>query len=115
MQQQITKIFKAIGDPGRLRIVKMLEDKELCMCEIREVLQLSNATVSKHLSLLRDAGLVVDTKEGKWVNFALVSKPADPLLNGVLKLLKQSMNDDSQIRNDRKAVRKVCRNAICGI
>jgi DNA-binding transcriptional ArsR family regulator len=115
MQQHAVKVFKALSDPGRLRIVKMLEERELCMCEIREVLQLSNATVSKHLSLLRDAGLIDDTKDGRWVNFRLSSKPADPFVKDVLKLLQKSLIDEEAIVKDKKVAKQVCRKKICGI
>ena len=66
MKRDIVKVFKALGDSNRIRIVKMLEARELCVCEVREVLDLSNSTVSKHLSVLRDADLILDRKDGKW-------------------------------------------------
>ena len=58
----IIKIFKALSDTNRLRILKILEIRPLCVCEIREVLQLATSTVSKHLSILREADLIVDDK-----------------------------------------------------
>ena len=115
MQQHAVKVFKALSDPGRLRIVKMLEDRQLCMCEIREVLQLSNATVSKHLTLLRDAGLVEDSKDGKWVNFSLPAKPVNQFAGDMLKLLKKSLVDEETVTKDKKIAKHVCRKKICGI
>jgi DNA-binding transcriptional ArsR family regulator len=85
------------------------------MCEIREVLQLSSATVSKHLSLLRDAGLIDDWKDGRWVNFRLASKPTDPFVGDVLKLLRKSLIDEESVVKDKKIAKRVCRNKICGI
>ena len=62
------KIFKALSDSNRIRIVKMLQRKSLCVCEIKDVINLATSTVSKHLSILREAGLIVDWKDGKWIN-----------------------------------------------
>ena len=59
------KVFKALSDFNRIRIVKMLQLRPLCVCEIREVLDLATSTVSKHLSILRDAELILDEKDGK--------------------------------------------------
>jgi ArsR family transcriptional regulator, arsenate/arsenite/antimonite-responsive transcriptional repressor len=114
MQRSVMNIFKALGDPNRIRIIKMLENRALCMCEIREILQLSNATVSKHLSILRNAGLVEDTKDGKWVNFALPGKPESPIVSEVLSLLKRTLNEEDSVGTDRKKAAKVCRKDICG-
>jgi len=65
--RHLIKTFKAVSDPNRIRILKMLEVRELCVCEITEILNLAASTVSKHLSLLRDAEFILDRKEGKWV------------------------------------------------
>ena len=65
MRRDEVRVFKALSDPNRIRIMKLMLERELCLCEVREVLNLSNSTVSKHLSILRDAGLVLDSKNGK--------------------------------------------------
>ena len=69
--RELVKVFKALSDSNRIRILKMLEVRPLCVCEITEVLKLATSTVSKHLSILRDAGYIIDQKEGKWVNYYL--------------------------------------------
>ncbi|MEJ2691154.1 MAG: metalloregulator ArsR/SmtB family transcription factor, partial [Deltaproteobacteria bacterium] len=67
----LIKIMKALSDPSRVKIIKMLEYREMCVCEIREVLGLAQPTVSKHLKVLEEAGLVKRRKEGLWVNYCL--------------------------------------------
>jgi DNA-binding transcriptional ArsR family regulator len=64
-------VMKAVADPTRVRILKMLEGGELCVCQIIAVLALSPSTISKHLFLLKSAGLVNDRKEKKWVHYSL--------------------------------------------
>src|SRR3990172_6435032 len=69
MSKDRTKIFKALSDLNRLRILKMLQTKPLCVCEITEILQLATSTVSKHLSILKEESFIIEQKEGKWVNY----------------------------------------------
>ncbi len=115
MDRQVVKVFRALGDSNRIRIVKMLEERDLCVCEVREVLNLSNSTVSKHLSILHDAGLITQTKEGKWVNYGINSKSESPFVRSVMGLLKLSLHDDESVRSDTEFVRKVDRNKICRV
>ena len=68
---QHEQIFKALSDKSRLRILKMLQRKSLCVCEITEILKLETSTASKHLSILRDAGLIIDEKDKKWINYRI--------------------------------------------
>ncbi len=115
MNRQVVKLFKALGDPNRIRIIKMLEERDLCVCEVREILDLSNSTVSKHLSILHDAGLITQTKEGKWVNYGLNSKSDIDMVRSVISMLKSSLLDDDVIRKDSEFVKKVDRNDICQV
>ncbi len=65
------EIFAALGDPTRLRIVVLLLERELCVCDILAVLRLPQSTVSRHMARLRSAGVVDDRREGKWVHYRL--------------------------------------------
>ncbi len=109
-----TKLFKALSDPNRLRILKMLQSKSLCVCEITEVLSLATSTVSKHLSILRDAGFIIEEKDGKWVNYMINPKPFDPRISSVLSTLDFWISDDSVIISDKQKIQKVDRNVVCG-
>jgi len=75
--------FKALSDETRLRILRLLEAREMCVCEVMVALDLTQPTASHHLGLLESAGLVKDRKEGKWVFYSI----ADPeLLENMHKL-----------------------------
>ncbi|MFO7524521.1 MAG: metalloregulator ArsR/SmtB family transcription factor, partial [Ignavibacteriaceae bacterium] len=63
MIEEKTKFFKTLSDPNRLRILKMLQIKPLCVCEITDVLQLATSTVSKHLSILKETGFIIEEKD----------------------------------------------------
>jgi len=106
------KIFKALSDSNRIRIVKMLQKKALCVCEIKDILKLATSTVSKHLSILRSAGLIVDWKDGKWINYKINPEPESLVANALLYIQLQ-IEDDETIKNDRKLIICVDRNVIC--
>lgn len=78
-----SRFFKALADETRLRILSLLEIREMCVCEVMVALDLTQPTASHHLGLLENAGLVKDRKEGKWVFYSI----ADPrLLENMHKL-----------------------------
>ena len=93
--------MKAVADPTRVRILKMLAGGELCVCQIIAVLALSPSTVSKHLFLLKSAGLVNDRKEKKWVHYALDRGNRDPHVAGILRELAGWLDADQIIVADR--------------
>jgi len=113
--RNLLKIFKALSDANRLRIIKMLEVRPLCVCEITEALQLANSTVSKHLSILRDAELILHIKNGKWVNYQLNTSETEKYVSELLPLLKNWLPDDSTISRDSEIVKSIDRNVICGL
>jgi len=102
--RKLQKIFKAVGDNNRLRILKMLEVRPLCNCEVQEILGLAASTVSKHLGLLRDAGLVEDQRKGKWVIYRLVDADIGLYGEPILGLIHQWLSDDTQVLQDLKRV-----------
>jgi len=113
MIEEKTKIFKALSDPNRLRILKMLQTKSLCVCEITDVLRLATSTVSKHLSILKSTGFIIETKDGKWVNYLINPRPADARISSVLSTLDFWISDDQMIISDKQKVQKVDRNEVC--
>jgi ArsR family transcriptional regulator len=113
MLKETITILKAIADINRLRIVKILEVKPLCVCEITDILGLATSTVSSHLSILKDAGIISDSKDGKWVNYTLNIHSKNPILSSLLQLLLKELENDDQIDHDKKLVYKVDRLMIC--
>lgn len=112
--RNLVKVFKALSDSNRIRILKMLEERHLCVCEITEVLQLASSTVSKHLSILRNAELILDEKDGKWVNYCLNQEQMEEYVQQILPLIKSWLPNDNIIKQDKEKVKCVDRNFICG-
>lgn len=69
--QELTSIFKALSEETRLRTIKLLEDGELCVCDIVAALELSQPKVSFHLNVLKEAGFIKDRKQGRWIYYKL--------------------------------------------
>lgn len=111
----LVKAFKALSDTNRLRILKMLEIRPLCVCEITEVLQLANSTVSKHLSVLRDAEFIIAEKEGKWVNYYLNHSQDNEYTRHLLPLIRSWLPNDDIIKKDKTLVASINRNQLCAI
>src|SRR5512142_49453 len=108
-------IFKALSDKSRLRILKMLQIKQLCVCEITDILQLATSTVSSHLSILREAGLITDEKDKKWINYKINSNPTDSAVASVLMSLHLMLDDDESVKKDRELIKTVDREVLCGM
>jgi len=113
MIEEKTKLFKSLSDSNRLRILKMLQVKPLCVCEITDVLQLATSTVSKHLSILKETGFIIEEKDGKWVNYMINSQPDDPRISSIISTLDFWIADDQLIISDKQRVQKVDRNEVC--
>ena len=107
------KIFKALSDIGRLRILKALQSKILCVCEIRELLGLVNSTVSKHLNILKEAGFIIEQMDGKLVDYMINPKPWNPRISTILASLDYWIADGNIIINDKKKIKYLDRNIIC--
>ena len=111
--KDVVKAIKAIADENRLRMLGMLKGKTLCVCEIAEVLGLAQSTVSRHLKILEDSGLVHREKDGLWVEYSLPSTLPESLSGKVLHLVQDVLDEDPLISRDRRGAEQVDRNIIC--
>ena len=112
MLEQLEIIIKALSDKNRIRIIKMLQKKSLCVCEITAVLKLAASTVSKHLSILRDAGFIRDWKEGKWINYEINPEPSN-LISNSLMFIHLQLEEDETVKKDRITINNVSRITLC--
>jgi ArsR family transcriptional regulator len=110
--RHVEKIFKALGDRNRLRILKMLEARPLCVCEITAVLGIAQSSVSRHLGILRDAGLVDDKKDGQWMIYSL-ARGGDDATRSVIAGLGRWLSDDPQVKSDSRRAGQVDREQLC--
>lgn len=89
-----SRVMKALADPNRVRVLKLLEERSLCVCEIQMLLGLAQPTVSNHLKILEDAGLVSKTRQGTWMIFRQATDSQCPYVLAMLVQLRSWLNDD---------------------
>lgn len=111
------KVFKALADPTRLRIVHLLRRRELCVCELMFVLGMEQSRVSHHMRILREAGLAEDVREGRWVIYR-VPDPARPVLDGLLtgalvERIEGPGEAAADVRKLEECVRQNVRGRLC--
>ena len=99
---ELVTVFKALSDETRLRIVKLLDKGELCVCDIVAALDLAQPKVSFHLGVLKDAGLIKDRKQGRWIHYRL---DESDLFRRMLLLSACERMRDGAIAEDGKRLR----------
>jgi len=92
-------IFKALGEQTRMRIAMLLVGQELCVCDLTEVLRLPQSTISRHMTKLRQSGLVADRREGIWIHYRLAD---DKVAKDISQLLDNSFRNMQPYRGDRE-------------
>lgn len=105
-------IFKAISEPNRIRILLMLQHKPMCVCEITAILDLTTATVSKHLSILSKSGFLIDQKDGKWINYCLKLDDENSINNEIIHFLSKWYKNEEIIRRDANIAKVIDRNKL---
>ena len=106
-------VMKALSDPNRVKIVKLLQRRVLCVCEIHEALGLAQSSASKHLRILEETGLVVSSKEGQWVNYRLSDGARSPYAASLLGNLRHWLEDDAAIAALVDRLPEINRETIC--
>ncbi len=91
--------MKALSDPNRLKILKLLQRREMCVCDIKKMLGVAQPTVSKHLKILENAGLVDSKKEGLWVYYGLSDGRSSPYAATLLGGLRHWLEHDTEIES----------------
>ena len=105
--RQFINISKALSDENRARALMMLIGQELCLCQLIEMLGLAPSTVSKHMSVLYQAGLVNARKEGRWMYYSLAAKDVSAQAAAALRWVKKALVDDRQVLADAKKLKTV--------
>lgn len=110
--KELERLFKALADKNRVRILKLLEAKSMCVCELAFVLGITQPSVSRHLKKLKAAGLIGGEQEGFWTNYFL-NKTAVPCARALMASLRRWLNDDALVKSDRKKSQNINRARLC--
>jgi ArsR family transcriptional regulator len=111
--KSFVKVMKAFSDPNRVKIIKLLQQKSMCVCELQGTLNPTRPTVSKHLKIHEEAGLVDFRKEGLWVNYFLADGKSSPYAASMLGNLQHWLNEDSEVAELMKKAPFISRVDIC--
>ncbi len=110
---EFTKVMKALSDPNRIKILKMLQHRVMCVCEIQAALGIAQPTVSKHLKILEDSGLVVCEKDGLWVNYSLGNGGQSPYAATLLGNLRHWLESEPEIKRVTSILPGLNREILC--
>jgi ArsR family transcriptional regulator, arsenate/arsenite/antimonite-responsive transcriptional repressor len=107
------KVMKALSDPNRVKLLKILQERMMCVCEMQVALGIAQPTVSKHLKILEAAGLVGYSKDGLWVNYSLTDGRKSAYAASLLGHLKHWLDADPEIGTLREKLTDIRRDEIC--
>jgi len=105
--REFMTITKALADETRVRTLLALRRGELCVCQITELFGLAPSTVSKHLSILSQAGLVNSRKDGRWIYYKLPGKDAPVVVREAIDWVKKSLNGNPRFAQDKQKLKKI--------
>lgn len=111
--QDFIKVMKALSDQNRVRLLKMLQEKGMCVCEIQAALGIAQPTVSKHLKILEAAGLVGSSKDGLWVNYHLADGRRSPYAATLLGSIRHWLEDAPEIVLLKRKLPDIHRENLC--
>ena len=110
--KELVKAVRALSDLNRLRILKLLEKRAMCVCELAKVIGITQPSVSRHLKKLKAAGLVCDKQSGFWTDYYLCC-PCTSQQSALLKQILRFLGGEPQIKIDRRAALKADRSRLC--
>ena len=108
-------ITKALSDPNRVRILLALRNGELCVCQITELFGFAPSTISKHLSILHNAGLILSRKSERWVYYRLPDKNAPIAVHDALAWVSKSLTKSDEVADDAKKLKQILKTDLAVI
>ncbi len=105
----LIKALKALSDETRLRIMKVLPERECCVCEIMQALDISQSRASRNLGILQDAGFLKARRKGAWIIYSIDRQAANRHAVSLAKLIKDSSLSDEVLTQDKKRLKRAVR------
>jgi ArsR family transcriptional regulator, arsenate/arsenite/antimonite-responsive transcriptional repressor len=103
----LMSLIKALADENRVRLLAALDGRELCVCQLIELIELAPSTVSKHLSILRSARLIEGRKDGRWMHYRIADGALPEAGRTALAWLREATRDNQRILTDRKRLEQI--------
>jgi|SRR5579862_6836728 len=103
----LAQLFAALADRTRLRLLNLMQDREVCVCYFVEILGQGQPKISRHLAYLRNAGIVVARREGKWMHYR-IERPRDAHVDAILNATFLSFKADQEMQADLARLGRAC-------
>jgi len=100
--RELTKLFKALSDETRIRILKVLLERECCVCEVMQALNISQSRASRNLGILADAGFVKSRRDGPWIIYSIDEQTVNSYAAPLIEMLRSSLVNEEIISQDRE-------------
>jgi ArsR family transcriptional regulator len=107
--RDLLKAFRALSDETRIRILKLLLERECCVCEVMQALDISQTRASRNLGLLHDAGFVKSRRDGLWVVYSIDEEGVGRYSTSLLDILRKSLDDNDIVAQDRERLKQAVR------
>jgi len=110
--RKLVNVIKALSDETRIRIIKVLLERDCCVCEVMQALDISQSRASRNLSILEEVGFINSTRDAMWVVYS-INRHSDECVNSLLQMMRSCVEDDELVKMDRErlagATRDYCR------
>jgi ArsR family transcriptional regulator len=100
--RNLVKVFRALSDETRLRILKVLMERECCVCEVMQALDISQSRASRNLGILEDAGFVKSRRDGLWIVYSINKQAMNSYVAALIEVLRGSLVNEEIILRDRE-------------
>jgi ArsR family transcriptional regulator len=104
--RELTKLLKVLSDEARLRVLNLLQERECCVCEVMQVMAVSQSKASRILSALYDAGLLKLRREGRWALYSIDTDPAKDYVKEILTGIRLSLADNPVAADDLERLKR---------
>jgi ArsR family transcriptional regulator len=104
--RELVKVYKALADPSRLRVLNLVLERECCVCEVMQALEVSQSKASRMLSALYDVGFLKLRKEGLWSYYSIDRHGMEPHLRHILEATREAFSDNRQMETDRENLKR---------
>ena len=110
--EKLSQLYHMLSDKNRLRILKLLEYKPMCVCELTHIIGIRQPSISRHLRKLKETGLIESRQDGQWHEY-FVNRQGDEYTRVLMGLLSGWINDDPVVVEDIKKAEQTCRESLC--
>lgn len=106
-KDSLQQLFRALADRTRLRLLNLMDGREVCVCYFVEILKAGQPKISRHLAYLRQAGIVAARRDGKWMHYRLITPPSQAVASVVRETLK-ALRADDEMKRDLERLNTAC-------